>query len=167
MNGEIDRQEKILARLGEWVRAADTRFPPLAAMNTAMMGIFAALAPGVSKWTPELISSGSIAASLLGTSLVFLALAVFPRTKGPPHSIIYFEGIRSRTSESYHATINELTETNYLADLIEQSHRNAEIAHVKFRYVRLAMIAWFSSIVPWSSTLYLLILSQRQGEIPG
>lgn len=159
MNGEIDRQEKILDRLLEWVRAADNRFPPLAAINIAMLGIFAALAPDVSKWTLELISSVSIAASLLGISLIYLALAMFPRTKGPPHSVIYFEGIRRRTSESYHAAINELTETNYLADLIAQSYRNAEIAHVKFKYVRFAMIAWFVSIVPWSLTLYLLILS--------
>lgn len=165
MDNKIARQEKILARLLEWVRAADTRFPPLAAMNTAMIGIFAALAPGVSKWTLELIGSASIVAFLLGISLICLYLAMFPRTKGPKHSVIYIEGIRSRTSESYHATINELTETDYLADLIEQSHRNAEIAHVKFTYVRFAMIAWFFSILPWSFTLYLLIVSKTQGGI--
>lgn len=164
MDGEIDRQEKILALLLEWVRAADTKFPPLAAMNTAMLGIFAALAPSVSKWTPELLASVSIAALILGISLISLALAMFPRTKGPQRSVIYFVGIRSRTSDSYHTTINELTDTKYLDDLIEQSHRNAEIAHVKFRYVRFAMISWFFSIVPWSLALYLLILSQNKGE---
>ena len=102
-----------------------------------------------------------MAALALVFSLICLFLAMFPRTKGPRHSNIYFEGIRERTSESYDAAINELTETNYLADLIEQSYRNAEIAHVKFMYIRLAMILWFISIVPWSMTLYLLILSQR------
>ena len=132
-------------------------------MNTAMLGIFVVLAAGVSEWTPELIGFATIACSLLVISLFFLALAMFPRIDGPKHSVTFFESIRSRTAESYYATIKELTEIDYLADLIEQSHRNAEIAHVKFWCVSLAMRAWFISIIAWAPMLYYLISEQRPG----
>lgn len=160
LNEKIDRQEKILARILEWIRAADARFPPLAAMNTAMLGIIVALAIDVNKWTLMLVVVASVAAILLALSLICLALAMFPRIGGPPRSVIYFEIIKAMDSASYHTAINDLTETDYLSDLIEQSHRNAEIAHVKFRYVRFAMVAWFTAIIPWVSTLGLFLASQ-------
>lgn len=161
MKEKIDRQEKILTRLLEWIRAADSRFPPLAAINTAMLGTFAALTPNLSEWTPGLIIVASITAVLLTVSFFCLGIAMFPRTKGPP-SVIFFEGIQSRDSESYQAAISGLTDTDYLADLIGQSHRNAEIAHLKFLYVRFAMIAWFISILPWSLALWRVVASTGQ-----
>ena len=69
---------------------------------------------------------------------------------------MYFEGIKSRGIESYREAISSLSQETYLAELVEQSHRNAEIASEEFRFVRVAITLWFIGIIPWASTVYLL-----------
>lgn len=157
MRDQIDRQEKILARLLEWIRASDARVPPIAALNTAMLGVIAAFASNEDDWTMVLSAVVAVTLALLTVSLILLALATFPRIEGPERSVTFFEGIISRDVSTYQVDLNAMTEEGYLVELIEQSHRNAEIASAKFRYVRFAMITWFVGIAPWIYTLYALL----------
>ena len=157
MKDQIDRQEKTLARLLEWIRAADARIAPLAALNTAMLGILVAAGARVDDWTPSTMIIASAAGLSLSVSVIALAIATFPRTKGPDQSLIYFGGIMGGDYSAYQGAITGLTDEKYLDDLVEQSYRNAEIASVKFRFVRISMILWFVGIATWVPALYLLI----------
>ena len=156
MRNEIDHQEKILARLLEWIRASDARVPPIAALNTAMLGVFAVNVPSRDEWTWTLVAFGTSTVVSLIASLVLLAIATWPRTHGPEGSLTFFEGIKRTGLSGYRDAMTSLKEEDYLVELIEQSYRNAEIASSKFRFVRFAMSASFIGILLWLPTLYFL-----------
>jgi hypothetical protein len=153
---QIGRAEKTLDRLLEWIRAVDTKTPVVMAVDTAMLGVLAALAPspdqfGATTWL--CIAFGSVA---LIVSLGLCAMATFPQTKGPEGSLIYFGGIAARSAEAFAQAMYEQTNTQYLDDLLRQCHRNAEIAANKYARVRRALFWLVGGIVPWLATLYLL-----------
>lgn len=148
--------EKTLARLLEWIRAADAKIPSVLAISTSMLAVVAALFPKASSWTILSAVAGILAVTPLFICLVFLFLAAFPRTQGPNGSLCYFEGIKTHSPESYLRAISQLTAERYYADLAKQCHRNAEIASIKYRYLRVAMESLFLSILPWLAFVFLL-----------
>lgn len=159
MNEKIERQERVLHRVLDWIKAADSRVPPMAALNTAMLGVVAGLGARGVQWDFFSVISFAATVALLLSGLLALGIATFPRTSGPAHSLIFFGGIKSIELATYQSAMSKLTDEDYLSDLTSQTHRNAEIAGLKFRYVRLAMIFWFVGIVPWLFTLYFVLRS--------
>src|SRR5512137_669449 len=101
MQDKIAFLEKTLARLLEWIRAADAKIPPVLAITTSMLAVMAALLPNDFECNTLLAVVGISAILLLFNCLLFLFLAAFPRTKGPESSILYFEGIKTRDQNSY------------------------------------------------------------------
>lgn len=148
--------EKTLSRLLEWIRAADAKIAPILAIDTSMLGVFAAFAATVSDWTTGCTLLAALAVVPLLLSLLFLSLAAFPRTEGPKGSVLYFEGIKSMEVDTYQSELLNLSEDTYLADLANQCHRNAEIASVKFKFVRISMVCLFIAIIPWLVVVYTL-----------
>lgn len=153
---QVERAEKILDRLLEWIRAVDAKTPVVMAIDTAMLGALAAIAPSPEKLcitTWLWIAFGSAA---LIVSLGLCAKATFPQTKGPEGSLIFFGGIASRSADAFGQAMRELTKTRYLDDLLSQCHRNAEIAGNKFACVRKALFWLIAGIAPWLVALYIL-----------
>lgn len=156
MTENIRIAETTLTRLLHWVQVADGKIAPILAIDTSMLAVFAALVPKASEWSVFSAIVALLATLPLGVSLLFLFLASFPRTKGPKRSLIYFEGIKTCERAKYSQDMKQLTPECYLDDLTEQCHRNAEIVSVKFRYLSVAMVSLFISIIPWLLIVYLL-----------
>lgn len=153
---KIDYLEKELARLLSWIQAADTRIALVLPLATAMLGALAVLAPNNEKWTVVSAVATSFSSFFLILSILFLALASFPRTNGPRGSMIFFSGINDRELEQYRSSVNELDENGYENDLINQCHINAVIANSKFSWVKRSIFSLFVSSLPWFLSIYLL-----------
>lgn len=151
--------EKTLDRLLQWIRAADAKANFILALDTAMLGVLAALATKPLTCPAWYVCPGLAAFGLL-VSMCMLAVAAFPRTTGPPGSLIYFGGIVSHERKTYVAKLRELSPEDYSEDLAQQCYRNAEIAEAKFKWIQRSMIALFSSVLPWLLALYCLRCAQ-------
>jgi hypothetical protein len=152
----IDLVEKTLARIMAMVAAADAKVPPILAIDTAMLGVLAALVPSASQWAASHAAIAAVAGLLLLGSVGCLAASMFPRLSGPKSSLIYFAGIVSLERDAYVSALLGATPDKLLEDLARQCHRNAEIANDKFRLIRWAMIFLFVGIVPWLVSVALL-----------
>lgn len=152
----ISRAEAELSRLLDWVRAAESRLKLILPLSTAMLGALAVLSPAATKWTVSGGIAASFAAFLLLLSILFAALASFPRTTGPKGSLIYFTGITSREISQYESEFKSMTSDSYLVDLIRQCHRNAQIAEQKYAWVQRSMACLLLSALPWVLALFIL-----------
>jgi hypothetical protein len=148
--------DKTLDRMLYWIAAADNKVAPVLAIDTAMLGVLAAIAPKPGAWTLLSGTATAITMMLLFTSLGLLFFASFPRTVGPKGSLVFFGGITERDQESFVTEMSNLPASRYRDDLAIQCYRNAEIAGQKYRFVRLAMTALFLAIIPWILAVYLV-----------
>jgi len=154
---EIAFLEGNLARQLGWIAAADAKATFVFAVDTAMLGVLAAVSPrSACEWelVPALVASLTVA--LLLASLSSLCFATFPRTKGPKRSLIYFGGVATQSREKFAEAVSQFSVPAYAADLAAQCHRNAEIAACKFRWVRRALASVFLSVLPWGATVFML-----------
>lgn len=156
----IDRGEASLDRLLEWIRAVDAKTPVVMAIDTAMLGVIAATAPGPDHFCASTWLWIAVGTASLVVSLSLCALATFPQTKGPEGSLIYFGGIASRSLPGYIEAARSRTKAEHLDDLLKQCHRNAEIAASKFKYVRLALFWLVGGILPWLVAVYTLVAAR-------
>jgi hypothetical protein len=150
LEGNLDRQ---LA----WIRAADGRSALAFALNTGMLGVLAAVSPKQafsSDLAPAIFAAFAVAFAL--ASLVCVALVSFPRVKGPRGSVVFFGGISQRNAGQFKEAVTALSDENYIEDLANQCHRNAEIATAKFKWVQIAFGCLFLSVPFWCLAVFLL-----------
>ena len=148
--------EKNLARILGWISAADARVAPLFAINTAMLGVVAALLPKPALWEKLPLVTAVLTMICLGASLVCIFLTTIPRTTGPKSSLLFFGGIAQKDAQQYHQAIKEHRDDDYLQDLAYQVHRNAEIANAKFKWIGFAMRWTLVGALPWLFAVFLL-----------
>jgi len=153
---KIEKLEKILDLQLGWVRAADTRLTLTLPLATAMLTVLAALAPEPTNWNILPAITCSISAIIVLLSIVFSYFAFFPRTQGPKGSFVFFGGIAAREAEQYRKSILDLTEDEYMTDLSNQCHRNAQIASQKYAWAQRSLAALLIAILPWLISIYLL-----------
>ena len=163
----LDLLDKVLARNVAWIRSADTKATLLLAVNTAMLGVLAALVPATNTWTAYSTLSAAIATIALLTSGGFLVAASFPRLGGPRGSLVYFEGIASHDINEYVTKMVSAESADILADFAKQCHRNAEIAKAKFKHIRSATICVLLSVAPWLVAISLLYHARLAVRFPG
>ena len=137
---KVDFLEKTLSRLLVWIQAADTRVAFILPLTLAMLGVLGALVASAKAFTTLACIIISIAALALIISTVSLAIATFPRTKGPKGSMIYFNGIQSNDLEGYRQRVKNIKKKNYVDDLVNQIHINAQIAAVSYTHLTLPTI---------------------------
>lgn len=154
----IDILEKTFARLLMWINAADSKISTILAIDTSMLAIFAALASQLKTWSTRLIIHAVFTLILLLISLVFLCVSAFPRTRGPKKSLLYFGSIANMKFGDYLDHGKKITPEIYIEDLASQCHRNAEIADLKYKYIKLAMLFLFITIIPWLLLVYTLLV---------
>lgn len=153
---QIRIAEQALSRQIEWIKSVEAKLGIVVAINIAMLGTLAARVPAMPEnwWLVGIfvfLGSGSLLASL-----VFCALAICPRVKSPNLSILFFGSISAHSSEEYTKRFETLDETEYLADLLKQVHRNAEIASIKFGFIKVATWCLLGGILPWLCSLYIM-----------
>ena len=149
--------ESNLARQLHWITSADAKVAFVFTLATAMLGVLAALVTSnQDTWSKASAALSSFALGLEGIALLFASLAAFPRTKGPVGSLIYCGGIAERTHEEFRDALGEMSNGSYASDLVSQCHRNAEIASVKFLWVRRALICLYFSVPAWALSIWML-----------
>jgi hypothetical protein len=149
--------ENNLERQLHWIGAADSKAVFVFTLNTAMLGLLAAVAPASpERWTiaPAIFASFSVVLGL--ASLLFISFSAFPRTEGTKGSLIYFGGIAQRNLDQFKKATSGLTQDAYTDDLMSQCYRNAEIATRKFTWVQRALLCLYLSVIPWGLALFLL-----------
>ena len=157
----IDLLETTLARQLGWIAAADTKTAFIFAVATAMFGFLASAAPGYGKWSALGVTLATISSVILLASLACVVLAVFPRTKGPKLSVIFFGGIANRDVDDFRSDMQSLSDEAYEEDLIQQCHINAWIASTKYRWVKVASILLAGGTVPWILAAYALFRDKQ------
>lgn len=148
--------EKELTLLLGWIQAADTRISLVLPLSSAMLAALAAIAPTANEWSVCSAIFSAFSVLFLVLSISFSALSCFPRMEGPKGSMVFFSGIQNRELKQYKSDINELTEEKLIDDLVSQCHINAQIAHIKFTWVKRSLFCLFLSSLPWFVSIYLL-----------
>ena len=146
--------EGTLSRLLEWIRAVDAKTPLVIAIATGMLGVIAAVAPKPGDLALRSSLAIALGAIPLIGSLVLCLMATFPQTRGPLDSLIFFGGIAKRSAQQFLDAERKRTQEEYLADLLAQCHRNAEIAASKYADLKRALY-WLAASIPfWLWVIY-------------
>ena len=153
---QMEVLEKELERLLRWVGAAESRLAFVFSVSTAMLGAIALAVGDPADWSWLSAAAASPAIVLLLSSIVCSALATFPRTDGKTRSLIFFGYIDSLSLDEYRKLVMSQTESGYRDDLIEQCHRNAQIASSKHAWIRRSMICIFLAAIPWAVALFTI-----------
>lgn len=149
--------ESNLMRQLAWIVAADKKASFVFAVNTAMLGVLAAICPvNIESWESASGVFASVTALLSLFCFGYLVASAFPRTSGPERSLIFFGRIAGLTADQYHNGVGELDDARYIRDLSDQTHRNAQIACRKYGLVQRASLFLFLAVPNWLLTILLL-----------
>jgi len=147
----------VLERNLGWITAADAKVSVVTTINLAMLGGLAAAYSQASAKTCWVYLFSSLSAAFVIISLACAAISVLPRLDGPKHSLLFFGRIAEMGLNEYQQSFKQSPDEDFLDDLTEQIHRNAEIAKEKHRWVKNAMALSFLSVIPWVVSIALLI----------
>ena len=147
--------EKNLDRIIEWVSRCDNKFSIILGIDTGMLGVLAVFTIPLSDWSLCIVIATIITILTLGTSLAFIIMGIYPRTKGPSKTLLYFDSISKYSLIEYKQRFTEITIDKYLNDLLEQCHRNSEIVSKKFKRLKVAFLFLIIGVLPWAIAIYL------------
>lgn len=158
IKNKIADAQWILEKNLSWIASADVKAGVIITLNIAMLGGLAATYADASVRQQCLSFQFVTTAAILEIlSTAFTAFAIFPRLDGPDRSLIYFGKITHLTLAEYNNEFRKASDNDFLSDLTEQIHRNAEIAKVKHIWVKRATITSFISSISWVLAIYTLI----------
>jgi len=149
----------VLERNLNWVSAAEVKTGVVVTLNVAMLAALATLftAKPLSEHSAWADFLSITAGACLFASLYCAKMSVFPRTDGPETSFVFFGKIVNKSRPDYSDAFRRANGAAFMQDLLDQIHRNAEIACDKFKWVKSAMGWSFASIIPWVSALACLL----------
>lgn len=146
----------ILTKNLMWISNADTKAAILFGVNSAMLGVLAALIPTPDKLKICTSIPAGFSGSMLLLSIVFQVFVAFPRLKGTEKSIIYFGGISSHKQQEYVNKVLKSLGNEFLTDFAMQCHRNGEIAKTKYDLVSRSVICTVIALPAWLISIWLL-----------
>lgn len=149
----------VLERNLHWVSAAEVKTGVVVTLAVAMLGTLAAAFTHKPVETHSCLAHlmSMLASGCLFLSLFCAAMSVFPRTEGPAASFVFFGKIVKKARADYSDTFQRVSSAALMHDLLDQIHRNAEIACDKFKWVKCAMGWAFAAIIPWVASLAFLM----------
>lgn len=155
----LEHAKWILERNLHWISAAEVKVGVVIAVDTAMLGALAAAfsLSDFSKQSSWANLWSAIAAVTLIAAFICSAMAIKPNTKGPDTSYLFFGKIAKVSGAHYATEFKMASEDAFLSDLIDQIHRNAEIASEKFAWVRHAISWSFISLPIWALAVACLL----------
>ena len=152
---KIERAEANLERKLEWISRHDTRIAFVAGITITMLGVLAQVSASISKWNLNLYIVFGAAASLLATSLILIYCSQYPKTESQNSSLIFFGTISTWKVDEFKKRFKEVSDEDYLDDVLCQIHINAVILGKKFRYLKSSLLVMAVAIIPWLLALYL------------
>lgn len=147
----------VLERNLQWVAAAEVKAGAITTLGVAMLGGMAAALGAAHAKSSMLIFWAVLASATLFIALVHIGFTILPRLAGPKRSMIFFGLVAKTPRAEYARELLTASKEELLADLMDQIHRNAEIATQKHRLVRRAAIWSLISVPSWLGALYLAL----------
>lgn len=132
-----------------WNAAVEIKTGVIVTLNLAVISGLAALFIEVDQPTAAQYCLSSIALICPIVALCLAAKSVSPQLAGPNNSLLYFGRIGEKDRHVYVEEFGRASESDLLTDVLEQTHRNAEIVRSKYLYIRWAMKFSFGGIFPW------------------
>lgn len=159
---KLEHARWILERNLHWIATVETKTAVILSIDTALLGALAAAfcALSSSERTAWCIVVTLIAAVPISASIAYCARAVWPDTDGPPVSLIFFGRIKNWKADDYRAKFFAASDETLLTDCLDQVHRNAEIACLKYGYISLSMKMGIVSLPFWIIAIGILVGSR-------
>lgn len=149
------RAEKSLAQMIDWIGRHDSRSAGLMGITVAMMGALSAATPSLKQWTPVFMLALALTASGFGMVLYQLMRGQIPRLRSGKPSIGFFGTIAAMPQDEFRKRFTEMTEEEYLEDLLNQCYVNARILRSKFRCLKRGLITLLLTALPWTWAISL------------
>jgi hypothetical protein len=146
----IQRAERNLQRMLEWIGRHDARSAGTLGVTLAMMGALSASLPPLSRWPAHLLPVVLLTSAGSAFVLFHLLRSQFPRIHAHRPSICFFGTISRMEHDDYRRRFSTLDDEGYLNDLLSQCHVNASILTVKFTCLKRALIALLFTALPWA-----------------
>lgn len=154
----IDDAKWVLERQLAWITATEVKVGVVVTIQVAMLGGLGAALSAASKKSSWAFGS-AIACTLIAAIAIFCAaMAAYPRVRGPAKSMLFFGKVAKMGAADYSHLFAAMTDAQFLDDLTEQIHRNAEIACEKHGWVGKAMMFSFLSAIPWLIAVAQLVI---------
>src|SRR3989344_1651808 len=142
-SGQLDR---ILSFFGR----AESKATALFAVNLGMLGLSAINTSWDALADSIVIIEGLGMLGLLGISFWFEYWALFPELRPKSSSsLVYFGAISRRDCEEYVRRMTEISEEEYVKEILEHVWRNSDIVSKKFAYVKYAFWATAAALPLW------------------
>ena len=150
----VPHLQYVLDRQMHWITAADARSALVLPLSTAMLGSLALMAGKSAHWPVAAGWLVLMAALLLLGAISCCAIGAFPRMYDVKPSIVFFEGVASKSAAQYRDAVELADDAAFASELVQQCHANARIAAAKFKWVRRGMLCLLMSAIPWVIAVY-------------
>jgi len=149
--------ENTLNKQLDWISAADNKVGAYFSICTAMLGFHFYLFTTVKclsiiQWVVFILAT-----IFLLLSILFLLFVSYPRLNSPKPSMIYFGEIIKNTEAEYSIKMSSLQNQEIINDYKTQIYRNAEIANLKYKYLKLSSLCIYISLLPWLISIIILL----------
>ncbi|MEO0342343.1 MAG: Pycsar system effector family protein [Pseudomonadota bacterium] len=147
----IDKEdlESNLERQIGWVRASESRLNLVLPLGTLLFGIIAAKLDQIPDDQKAVLFASWSSIVLISLSITLAAISILPRTKGPTGSVLYFGSIAKIPLDKFKDEIDSSDQSSYRSDLINQIHRNSQIAEIRYRLMKYSILALLFSFPFW------------------
>lgn len=132
-----------------WNAAVEIKTGVIVTLNLAVISGLASLFIEVDKPTIAQYWLSGIALICPIVALCLAAKSVSPQLSGPAESLLYFGRISEKDRQVYVEEFERASESDLLTDVLDQTHRNAEIVRSKYLHIRRAINWSFIGIFPW------------------
>lgn len=150
---DCDVAERQLDRVLGFFPRIDTKASALFAISSAELAVAAVnmQLDDFKSWYIAIPASGFFL--LVAVVFVLLYKCAYPHLDGGTNSLIYFREIAKLTEADYVRRYTSYVHSERLNDLSGQIWRNAQIASLKFQYLKWGTIALMLSLIPWTALL--------------
>lgn len=150
-----------LARVLGFFPRVDTIMSLLLATNLGLLAVLGANTPPAKEL--DGYATFAVVFVLLATiTFIHLYKCAFPRLDGGHTSLIYFREVANKTELKYQEAFKEMTEDDYLNDMLEQVWRNSKILTEKFNHIRWAFTFLLISLIFWLPALLSFVSRNTQ-----
>jgi hypothetical protein len=153
----IQYAQWLLERNLAWIAQAEVKVAVVISLDAAMISAAAAAYTAHSSKTAWAILASLLFGILVVSALGCAAMVVKPQVGGPLTSFIFFGRIAEKTEGDYSNSLLAASDAELLSDLVAQVHRNAQIASIKHKWVRLAILWSFLASTAWIVAISQLV----------
>ena len=150
IHNKIQRAEENYKRQLEWITKTDTRCNIVIAILVGMVGFLANIINGSILWSWYIISTFIVFSISAVATIFVIILSQYPKIESPNMSLIYFNTIASLKNPDFVNGFKNLTDEEYLEDLLFQTHINANIVSRKINLIGISIKILCVSISFWT-----------------